>query len=278
MKKSVLITGCSSGIGAAAAKVFSDHGWNVAATMRSPEQGEALRALPGVKVLALNVTDKASIGAAVRQTLQDFGSIDALVNNAGYGLFGPFETASQEVIKRQFDTNLFGLFDVTRAVLPSMREHQTGVIVNVASIGGLTTFPMNSLYHATKYAVVGFSESLGYELAPFGIQVKVIAPGGVATDFAGRSMVRTFEGDGGAYAPTIAKVMAAFAAAIAVAKAWVRRFTTPSPMARRRPVMWSARTRLVWLPCASRQAMRCLPWNCASVSGWIRPDTHNRRG
>lgn len=210
MKKSVLITGCSTGIGAAAAKVFSDHGWNVSATMRKPEQGEALSALPGVKVLALDVTDKTSIDVAVRQTLQDFGNIDALVNNAGYGLFGPFETASQEVIQRQFDTNLFGLFDVTRAVLPGMRERQSGVIVNVASIGGLTTFPMNSLYHATKYAVVGFSESLGYELAPFGIQVKVIAPGGVATDFAGRSLVRTFEGDGGAYAPTIGKVMAAF--------------------------------------------------------------------
>jgi NAD(P)-dependent dehydrogenase (short-subunit alcohol dehydrogenase family) len=210
MKKSVLITGCSTGIGAAAAKVFSDHGWNVAATMRKPEQGEALSALPGVKVLALDVTDKTSIDAAVRQTLQDFGNIDALVNNAGYGLFGPFETASQDVIKRQFDTNLFGLFDVTRAALPGMRERRSGVIVNVASIGGLTTFPMNSLYHATKYAVVGFSESLGYELAPFGIQVKVIAPGGVATDFAGRSLMRTFEGDGGAYAPSVAKVMAAF--------------------------------------------------------------------
>ncbi len=210
MKKSVLITGCSTGIGAAAAKVFSDHGWNVAATMRKPEQGEALSALRGVKVLALDVTDKTSIDVAVRQTLQDFGNIDALVNNAGYGLFGPFETASQEVIQRQFDTNLFGLFDVTRAVLPGMRERRSGVIVNVASIGGLTAFPMNSLYHATKYAVVGFSESLGYELAPFGIQVKVIAPGGVATDFAGRSLVRTFEGDDGAYASTIGKVMAAF--------------------------------------------------------------------
>ena len=210
MKKSVLITGCSTGIGAAAARVFSDHGWNVAATMRNPAPGEALRALPGVKVLALDVTDKASIDAAVQQTVREFGCLDALVNNAGYGLFGPFETASQDVIKRQFDTNLFGLFDVTRAVLPAMRERRTGVIVNVASVGGLTAFPMNSLYHATKYAVVGFSESLGYELAPFGIQVKVIAPGGVATDFAGRSLVRTFEGDGGAYAPTIAKVMATF--------------------------------------------------------------------
>ena len=212
MKKSVLVTGCSTGIGAAATRTFSEQGWNVAATMRNPAKGEALRGLPGVKVLALDVTDPASITAAVQQTLQEFGAIDVLVNNAGYGVFGPFETASHAVIKRQFDTNLFGLFDVTRAVLPAMRERRAGVIVNVSSVGGLTTFPMFSLYHASKYAVIGFSESLGYELAPFGIQVKVIAPGGVATDFASRSLVRTFEGDGGAYAPTVAKVMASFTA------------------------------------------------------------------
>ncbi len=210
MTRSILITGCSTGIGAATARVFSERGWNVAATMRDPAQGAALQGLPGVKVLALDVTQPQSITAAVDQALQDFGGLDSLVNNAGYGLFGPFETASDEVIKRQFATNLFGLFDVTRAVLPAMRARGAGVIVNVSSIGGLTTFPLFSLYHATKYAVIGFSESLGYELAPFGIQVKVVAPGGVATDFASRSLARTFEGDGGDYAPTVAKVMGTF--------------------------------------------------------------------
>ena len=103
--------------------------------------------------------------------------------------------ASDEEIARQFQTNLFGLFDVTRAVLPTMRAQRSGVIVNISSIGGLTTFPLNSLYHATKYAVVGFSELLNFELAPFGIKVKVVAPGGVETDFAGRSLVTTFSDD-----------------------------------------------------------------------------------
>ena len=114
---------------------------------------------------------------------------------SSYGLFGPFEIASEADIQKQFATNLFGLFDVTRAVLPTMREQKSGVIVNVSSIGGLTTFPMYSLYHATKYAVVGFSELLNFELAPFDVRVKVVAPGFVSTDFAGRSLVRTFTDD-----------------------------------------------------------------------------------
>jgi len=209
--KTVLITGCSSGIGAAAAKVFSDAGWNVVATMRNPAQGEALSALPGVKVLALDVTDQASIHAAVAQTLAAFGAVDVLVNNAGYAVFGPFELASDEVIKRQFDTNVIGLFSMTKAVLPTMRAQKSGVIINIASVGGLTTFPMFSLYHATKFAVVGFSESLGHELAPLGIRVKVVAPGGVATDFGSRSMVRTYEGsDAGVYTDTASKTVHTF--------------------------------------------------------------------
>ena len=144
-------------------------------------------------------------------TLKAFGHIDALINNAGYGLFGPFETADDADIEKQFATNLFGLFDVTRAVLPAMREQKSGVIVNVSSIGGLTTFPMNSLYHATKFAVVGFSESLNFELAPFNIRVKVVAPGGVSTDFAGRSLVTTFKDNNHPYAEAVGKTVAAFA-------------------------------------------------------------------
>jgi NAD(P)-dependent dehydrogenase (short-subunit alcohol dehydrogenase family) len=210
--KTVLITGCSSGIGEAAARHFAAQGWNVAATMRNPAAAAHLKDIPNIKVLALDVTDKASIAKAVAETLSAFGRIDALVNNAGYGLFGPFELASDELIERQFKTNLFGLFDVTRAVLPTMREQRSGVIVNISSIGGLTTFPLNSLYHATKYAVVGFSESLNFELAPFGVRVKVVAPGGVSTDFAGRSLAVTFSGDGEPYADAIAKVVAAFRA------------------------------------------------------------------
>ena len=144
--------------------------------------------------------------------MERFGQIDVLINNAGYGLFGPFESATPEAIRREFQTNVDGVFAVTRAVLPHMRERASGVIINVASLTGLVAMPLYSLYAASKYAVVGFSESLSHELAPFGIRVKVFAPGAVMTDFSGRSMVRTFDGDGGPYAESIRKVAAAFAA------------------------------------------------------------------
>ena len=124
--KTALITGCSSGIGAAAAKHFAAQGWSVAATMRHPEKDAALKDVAKIKLFALDVTDKKSIGKAVAETLEAFGHIDALINNAGYGLFGPFETADDADIERQFATNLFGLFDVTRAVLPAMREQKSG--------------------------------------------------------------------------------------------------------------------------------------------------------
>ncbi len=205
-----LITGCSSGIGAAAARHFAAQGWQVVATMRHPEKDAALQGVANVTRVALDVTDRTSIQGAVKRTLDAFGRIDALVNNAGYGLFGPFELADDADIERQFATNLFGLFDVTRAVLPKMRAQNSGVIVNVASVGGLTTFPMNSLYHATKFAVVGFSESLNFELAPFNIRVKAVCPGGVSTDFAGRSLAATFKDDNHPYAETVAKTIKAF--------------------------------------------------------------------
>lgn len=212
MSATVLITGCSSGIGAATVRRFADQGWNVAATLRNPS---AARFEPGtgrVEAFALDVTDQHSVDAAVARTLEHFGQIDVLINNAGYGLFGPFESATPQAISRQFETNVFGVFAVTRAVLPHMRERASGVIVNVASLTGLVAMPLYSLYAASKYAVVGFSESLSHELAPLGIRVKVIAPGAVATDFSGRSMARTFEGDGGPYAESIRKVAAAFSA------------------------------------------------------------------
>lgn len=208
----VLITGASSGIGQAAAKLFSERGWRVAATMRNPADGAELSKEPGMIVLPLDVTDCASIAAAVAATLAQFGQIDVVVNNAGYGLFGPFESATEEQIRRQFATNVDGVFNVTRAVLPAMRRHGSGAIVNVASVGGLVTLPLFSLYHATKFAVVGFTESLSFELAPLGIRAKVIAPGGVATDFAGRSLAQTSTESLPAYDATLSKVMAALTA------------------------------------------------------------------
>ena len=186
--KTIVITGASSGIGLASAKYFAKQGWNVAATMRTPEKNTDLAELDSIKLYSLDVTDNKSIQTARDSILNDFSKIDVVLNNAGYGLAGPFEAASAEQIKRQFDTNVFGLMEVTRAFLPHFRANKAGLFLNVSSIGGLITFPLISLYHSTKWAVEGFSESLSYELAELGIGVKIIEPGGVATDFGGRSM------------------------------------------------------------------------------------------
>jgi NAD(P)-dependent dehydrogenase (short-subunit alcohol dehydrogenase family) len=195
--KTVLITGASTGIGKVTAELFAARGWNVAATMRTPEKSRALHrdGGPGVdgtehgaiRLFALDVTDAASIARAIEETLGTFGRIDAVVNNAGYGLVGPFEAIDETKIRRQFDTNVFGLMAVTRAVLPHMRERKSGTIITVSSVGGRLTFPLYSVYHATKWAVNGFSEALTYELKEHGIRVKIIEPGPIKTDFYDRS-------------------------------------------------------------------------------------------
>lgn len=195
MKKTVLITGASSGFGKVTAKLFHAHGWNVIATMRSPEKETELAALSNVLVSKLDVTDILSIQNTVAAGIEKFGKIDVLVNNAGYGAMGALEAATDEQVKQQFDVNFFGLIDVTKAVLPGMRQHRSGVIINVSSVGGRVTFPFCSLYHATKFAVEGLTESLQYELNPFGIRLKIVEPGGYKTEFAGRSMT-LFNTDG----------------------------------------------------------------------------------
>ena len=211
MAQTVFITGCSTGIGEATARLFAQHGWQVAATMRNPADSR-LTELPTVRTYALDVTDDAAVQRVVQQAHHDFGGLDVVINNAGYGLVGPFESATPEQIQQQFATNVFGVFSVTRAVLPLLREQKSGVIINITSVGGRTAFPMNSLYHATKFGLDGFSESLWYELAPFGVQVKVVAPGGVATDFAGRSLQMTLDpaSDANPYAGQVRSVLAVF--------------------------------------------------------------------
>lgn len=211
MSRTALITGASTGIGRATAHRFLDAGWNVVATMRSPEDGRELAGLPHAHVTRLDVTDQESITTAVAETVTRFGSIDVLVNNAGFGAYGPLEVTGIETIRRQFDTNVIGLLDVTRAVIPVMREQGAGVIVNVSSVGGRMTFPLGSLYHGSKFAVEGISEALVYELEPLGISVKVIEPGLVDTDFAGRSFVLSVDPEGGPYASTVESVLTAFA-------------------------------------------------------------------
>ena len=187
MEKVVLITGASSGIGKETAKLFQAKNWKVAATMRSPENDEELGKIVDLSVIRMDVTDVDSIRSAIKETLDGFGRIDAVVNNAGYGLLGPFEAASVEQIDRQFQTNLFGMMNVCREILPYFREQKRGTIVNISSLGGRAALPFSSLYSATKFAVEGFTESLYYELEPFNIRVRIIEPGPIKTDFYGRS-------------------------------------------------------------------------------------------
>lgn len=188
-RKTVLVTGTSSGIGRAAVHRFAQRGWNVAATLRRPEEERELGGLPNTRVYALDVTSQASIDAALDAVTRDFGGIDCLVNNAGFGVDGVFEAMSDDTIRKQFETNVFGLMRTTRAVIPRLRARGGGSIVQIASMGGRLTFPLFSIYHGTKWAVEGFSESLHYELAPLGIRVKIVEPGAIKTDFYGRSRV-----------------------------------------------------------------------------------------
>jgi len=187
MNKVILITGASSGIGKETAKLFQTKNWKVAATMRVPEKAEDLQKIADVECFRLDVTDVDSIKRAINAAIEKFGRIDAVINNAGYGLIGAFEAATEQQIEKQFQTNVFGLMNVCREILPYFREQKRGTIVNVASVGGRTTFPLYSLYHATKWAVEGFSESLQYEVEQFGIRIKIIEPGPIKTDFYDRS-------------------------------------------------------------------------------------------
>src|SRR4051812_33583886 len=187
MEKVILITGASSGIGNETAKLFQTKNWKVSATMRSPEKAEDLQRIADIECFRIDVTDQESIREAIQATLAKFGRIDTVVNNAGYGLAGPFEAATTVQIEKQFQTNVFGLMNVCREILPYFREQKRGIIVNVASMGGRITFPFYSLYHATKWAVEGFSESLQYEIEQFNIRVKIVEPGPIKTEFQGRS-------------------------------------------------------------------------------------------
>ena len=187
MNKVIFITGASSGIGKETAKLFQTKNWRVAATMRSPEKAENLQRIADIETFRLDVTDVDSIKKAIADVLEKFGRIDAIVNNAGYGLVGAFEAATGEQIEKQFQTNVFGLMNVCREILPYFREQKKGIIVNVASVGGRMTFPLYSLYNSTKWAVEGFSESLQYEVEQFNIRIKIIEPGPIQTDFYDRS-------------------------------------------------------------------------------------------
>ncbi len=194
MRKTVLITGASSGIGQATALFFHERDWNVIATMRNPEKSQTLLHEKGLPDLVhLDVMDRASIQTAIQYALDKYQKIDVLVNNAGYALYGPFEVASTEQIQKQFETNVFGLMEMTRAILPQFRAQQDGVLINVSSMGGRIGFPLYSVYNSSKFAVEGYSEALHYELRDHNIRVKIIEPGVIRTDFFDRSMDHSSE-------------------------------------------------------------------------------------
>lgn len=180
--KTIFITGTSSGFGKATVEQFAKAGWNVAATVRDVQAHKLLFAtLPNVTLYELDVTDFTQVGQVAHSAIQRFGKIDVVVNNAGYCLMGPTETSTMEQIKHQFDTNVFGLFAVTKAFIPHFRERAGGMFINLASASAQFNYPFIAAYGSSKWAVRGITESLGIELAPFNIEVKAIYPGLHAT-------------------------------------------------------------------------------------------------
>ncbi|WP_462266893.1 SDR family oxidoreductase [Mucilaginibacter sp.] len=182
-KKTIVITGASSGIGKATAIYFAQKGWNVAATMRNTDGISGFADYPSIVTFKLDVTNTESIKNAVGQMLQKFPDVDVLYNNAGYALAGAFEATTDEQVRKQFETNLFGAMNVTRAFLPHFRSKKKGIILNTTSSGGILTFPLYSIYNSTKWALEGFMEALQFELKPFNIRIKNIEPGTVKSEF-----------------------------------------------------------------------------------------------
>ena len=179
------VTGANKGIGAAITAEALENGFTVVATARNPEAAaqKNLEDNPNLFWVKLDLTDEQSIQAAVKESLKKFGHIDVLINNAGYGLLGYFEEFSDELIRRQMETNVFGLINMTRAVLPSMRERHSGWIVNFSSTSGIKAVEGGAIYSASKFAVEGFTEGLAIELKPFGIKCLIVEPGQFRTDF-----------------------------------------------------------------------------------------------
>ncbi|WP_075589761.1 SDR family oxidoreductase [Labilibacter marinus] len=204
--KTIFMTGTSTGLGRSSALLFAEKGWKVIATMRNPDKETELGNHPNITLMALDVTDVEQIKQVAKNTIA-MGKVDVVFNNAGYGLAGPFEGASDEQMMQNINTNLFGVMRVTKAFLPHFRENKGGLFITTTSIGGSLALPFNSIYHATKFALEGWSESMDLELKKFGIGIKTVAPGGIKTDFAGRSLVLA---EHEAYKEMLDKVVAVF--------------------------------------------------------------------
>lgn len=189
MKKTIFITGASSGLGKATAKLFQQKGWNIIATMRNPEKETDLTKLENITILSLDVTNADQIEDVVEKAIS-IANIDVVFNNAGYGLIGALEALSDEQIEKQISTNLMGVIRVTKAFVPYFKSKKSGLFISTTSMGGLLAFPLHSIYHAAKFAIEGWSESMSFELALHNIGIKTIAPGAISTHFTGRSLER----------------------------------------------------------------------------------------
>lgn len=187
MNKTIFITGASTGLGKATAILFHEKGWNVIATMRNPGKATGLADLQNLTVLPLDVTDPKQVKDTVSKAI-GIHSIDVVFNNAGYGLMGALEAFSDEQIVKQINTNLLGVIRVTQAFIPHFREKKSGLFISTTSMGGFLGFPLHSVYHAAKFGVEGWSESMSFELGLHNIGVKTVAPGATATDFLDRSL------------------------------------------------------------------------------------------
>lgn len=180
--KTIFITGASAGLGKTTAKLFQSKGWKVIATMRSPEKETELNLLENVILLPLDVTNIEQIETTVKYAIA-LGDIDVVFNNAGYGLIGPLESYSEEEIRSQFETNFFGVIWVTKAFIPYFKERKSGLFITTTSLCGLTTYPLSSIYNASKWALQGWSESMSFDLARFNIGIKNVAPGGIRSNY-----------------------------------------------------------------------------------------------
>lgn len=209
MSKTILITGCSSGIGRMTAKYFREKEWNVVATVRKFSDDDKELTDLGMLVEELDVTKEDTIKDAVAKAVDTYGKIDVLLNNAGYGSYGVLEATPEKAIRMQFDVNVIGTLLVTKNVIPYMRKEGDGTIINISSMGGKITFPLGTLYHGSKFAVEGMSEALSFELEAIGIKVKMIEPGMINTNFeatVGQNM--NIDPSQTEYAPFLEKVMA----------------------------------------------------------------------
>ena len=275
--KAVLITGCSTGIGRATAERLAARGMTVYASARRLESIADLED-KGCRTLALDVTEESSMEAAVRTVEEAEGAVGALVNNAGYSQSGAIETIRLDSIRRQFETNVFGLIRMCQLVLPGMRRQRHGRIVNVSSMGGRLSFPGGGIYHATKYAVEAISDVLRFEVQGFGVDVVVIEPGLIKTEFAEAAVGSMSDvGDGGPYAKFNSAVAAATAGVYegpmarlgagpdAVARVIEKAITRRRPRTRY-PVTPSAR-----LAIAQRRLLSDRMWDRVIASQFPRP-------